>query len=141
MRRRAGVFSLRIALALSVALSAFGCQPARQAEPIENVSEDLWGEALTVAGAILRYADVNGHFPDSKEALQDFCLRRSLPCANLDWTKVSWQHREKDTLTVNYSSQGVTIPITVTTQPTSLRVGDQTIMEELEKKLRESMEP
>lgn len=81
--------------------------------------------ASPLAGAILRYADVNGHFPNSKEALQDFCLRSSLPCANLDWTRVSWQHLEKDKLTVNYCSQGITIPITVTTHPSSLDVGNQ----------------
>jgi hypothetical protein len=138
---KAGVFSLCVGLATLTVLSASGCQPAQQAKQVENVSEDPWGEAIKVAGAILRYADANGRLPESKEALQGFCQKESLTCATLDWSRVSWQHRDSDSLTVNYhTSQGITIPITMGTDPGSLRVGNNNMPEELENKLRALME-
>jgi hypothetical protein len=140
--RKARVFGLCVGLALLTVLPAFGCQPARQTKPVENVSGDPYAEALAFATAIMSYVGANGRLPESKEALQDFCRTASLSCVNLDWTRVLWQRLERDTLTVHYtSSQGITIPITVTTDPTSLRVGDRTMMEELQKKLHESMKP
>jgi hypothetical protein len=107
VKRKTGAASLCAGLALLAVLPACGCQPGRQAEPVEDVSEDPYGEALMFASAILRYADAHGRLPDTREMLQDFCQRESLVCASLDWTRVSWQHREKDTLTQPLCGWGI----------------------------------
>jgi hypothetical protein len=69
VKRKAGGDSLWVSSALLIALSAFGCQPARQTKPVENVSGDPYGEALAFATAIMSYVGANGRLPESKEAL------------------------------------------------------------------------
>lgn len=97
-----------------------GCgSPARtESRPIQEA--EPFSEVAVLAGGLLRYIDVHGSPPASKEDFRDFCTSAGLPCGTLDWSTLSWECVDNKKLVVVYKSETYSLPITMEKRSGSL---------------------
>jgi hypothetical protein len=132
-------FGLNSLLSVLIAALIFGCEPRGHIQLGQQQRAEPAVETTKLADGLHRYLEIKGAFPKSKEDFEAFCRQSNLPCATVDWSRVSWQSVTDKKLTIVYSSEGYSIPITVE-QNSGSSWGPDTTREKLKENLQKFME-